>query len=500
MNEYLLAALQRALLPQSLVAMTFGVTAGIIIGALPGLTATMGVALLIPITFGMDPVAGLLMLTAVYGGAIYGGSISAILMHTPGTPASAATALDGYEMTKQGKAGLAIGISVIASSIGGIISVLALLLLAPPLSRLSLRFGPPEYFLLAVFGLTIIGSITAKSLIKGLIGAVFGLLLATVGIDVLTGAFRYTFGITALESGVSLVPAMIGFFSLSQVLMLTEETKESIVSLPDLGKERILPTLEELRSLLGTILYCSVLGTFVGILPGAGGDIASWVGYNEAKRISKHPEKFGTGYIYGVAAAESANNAVTGGAMVPLLTLGIPGSATAAVLLGGLLIQGLVPGRDLFTKYADVTYAVIVGMFITNILILIIGLVSARYAMYIAGIPINILIPLIVALCVIGSYAINNSMFDVWIMLVFGLIGFLMRKQGFHPAPVVLALILGPMAEMGLRQSLVISKGAILPYFLGRPISLILVVLIIASIVSTIILERRHPERVLVEE
>ncbi|MGI6034475.1 MAG: tripartite tricarboxylate transporter permease [Limnochordia bacterium] len=485
-------ALLRALEPMSLLAIFIGTLLGIIFGALPGFTATMGVALLLPVTFGMKPVPALLMLTSIYGGAIYGGCIPAILVHTPGTPASAATALDGYELTKKGLGGKAIGVATISSAIGGLISVWALLLLAPPLSRLSLKFGPPEYFLLAVFGLSIIGSLASKAMLKGLISAAFGLLLATIGIDIITGAYRFTFGSLWLEGGIPLVPALIGLFSLSQVLLVVEESKSHIVSVEDLGDQRILPTIQELRELMGTILYSSVIGVLIGILPGAGGSIASWVGYNEAKRISKTPEKFGTGHMAGVAAPEAANNAVTGGALVPLLTLGIPGSGVAAVLLGGLIIQGLVPGRQLFTKYADITYAVIVGLFFANIMMLIIGLLGARYAFKVSLIPVHTLFPVIVVLCVMGSFAVNNSLFDVGLMIFFGFLGYLMRKHGFAPAPMTLGLILGPMAEEGFRQSLALSKGAMIPYFLGRPVCVVLMLLIGAALVVPLVLARSN--------
>ncbi|WP_102344768.1 tripartite tricarboxylate transporter permease [Bacillus sp. Marseille-P3661] len=470
---------------QTLFALVLGVIGGIIIGSLPGLSATMAIALLIPITFGMDPVSGLTLLTAIYTSAIYGGSISAILIHTPGTPSSAATSLDGYKMTLNGQGAKALGISAISSTIGGFISAVALLFLAPPLSKISLMFSSPEYFLIAIFGLTIIASVAADSLAKGLIGGIFGLLIGTVGIDLLTGYPRFTFGFTSLESGVSIIPAMIGLFSLSQVMIQTEKRKKKATH-KKMGavKGRTLPTLKEFKQIFATIIGSSGIGTFVGMLPGAGGDIAAWVSYNEAKRFSKNKDKFGKGHIEGVAAPEAANNAVTGGSLIPLLTLGIPGNVPTAVLLGGLMVQGLVPGRELFTTHASITYSIIFGFIIANILMGIIGILGAKYFVKVSGVSERILAPIIIGFCVVGSYAISNNMFDVWIMVVFGLIGYIIRKTGFHPAPIILGIILGPIAESGFRQSLVMAKGDILSYYFSRPISVVLIILVVLAIVS----------------
>lgn len=476
---------------QVLAAIFMGVVGGIIVGSLPGLSATMAVALLIPVTFGMSPVAGLTMLTAIYTAALYGGSISAILIHTPGTPASAATSLDGYQMTKKGQGAKAIGVSTVSSMIGGFISALALLFLAPPLSKISLAFSAPEYFLIAVFGLTIIGSLAAKSMLKGLSAGLLGLLIGSVGVDILTGYPRFTFGSVTLESGVSLVPAMIGLFSLSQVMIQAEKrgkSKQQKIS-KDAMSGKVLPTWKEFKSIFVTIIRSSGIGVFVGMLPGAGGDIGSWVGYNEAKRFSKNKEKFGTGCIEGVAAPESANNAVTGGALIPLMTLGIPGSATTAVLLGGLMIQGLVPGHELFTTHAGITYSVIIGFIIANILMGIVGLAGARFFVKVSSIPENILGAVIIGLCVVGSFAISNNIFDVWVMVAFGVIGYFMRKTGFHPAPIILGMILGPIAENGLRQSMLMAKGDLLTYYLTRPISVVLILLVIVSLFSPIIMK-----------
>ena len=455
----------------------------------------MGVALLIPITFGINPIAGLVMLTAVYTSAIYGGSITAVLIHTPGTPASAATAMDGYEMTKQGKGLKAIGVVTISSMIGGTISGFALMFIAPPLAKLSLQFSAPEYFLMALFGLTIIGSLAGDSMAKGLISGFFGLLVGIVGLDPMMGIPRFTFGVMNLESGVSLIPAMIGMFSISQVLIGTENIfagKTNIVENPAaLLTGKILPTWKEFRSILPTILKSSIIGVLVGILPGAGGDIGSWVGYNEAKRASKDKDKFGKGSIEGIAAAEAANNAVTGGALIPLLTLGIPGSAVAALLLGGLMIHGMQPGHELFTEYAATTYPIMLGFLMANILMGIVGLLIARQIVKVSTIPMTVLCPLIVALSAVGAYAINNSIFDVGIMIAFGLLGYFMRKTGFGAAPLVLGIILGNMVEANFRRSIVLSRGDMLSYYFSRPFSVGLMILIALAIIAPFLMRRK---------
>lgn len=489
MNAALLADVLANLLTfQVLAAITLGVVGGIVIGALPGLSGTMGVALLIPVTFGLEPVAGLAMLASIYTAATYGGSISAILINTPGTPAGAATALDGYQMTRNGEGAKALGVSAIASMVGGTISALVLLFVVPPLSRITLAFSAPEFFLIAVFGLTIIGSLASGSVIKGLAAGALGLLVATVGIDTLTGLPRFTFGTTPLQSGIELVPALVGLFALSQVMILAEASDPGESQIVGTLQGRVLPTLQEFKRIIITIVQSSGIGVFVGMLPGAGGDIGSWVGLNEAKRFSRDKEKFGKGCVEGVAAPESANNAVTGGALIPLLTLGIPGSSVTAVLLGGLLIQGLRPGRELFTTQADITYAVILGFLLANILMGIIAIAGARLFVKITTVPQNVLSPIIVALCIVGAYAINNSITDVWVMIVFGLIGYLLRKMGFPPAPVVLGLILGPIAEEGLRQSISLAQGDVLGYYLSRPISIVLIVLILLAIFSPLLI------------
>ncbi|PIE54543.1 MAG: C4-dicarboxylate ABC transporter permease [Dethiosulfovibrio peptidovorans] len=489
MSAMLLNALGSLAHPEVLLAILSGTLGGIVIGAIPGLTATMAVALLIPVTFGMDPVVGLAMMGGVYSGGMYGGAISSILLSTPGTPAAAATAFDGYPMTRQGRGGTAIAVATVASFWGGIISTAALLLLAPILAHFALRFGPPEYFLLAVMGLASIVTLTSGNLLKGLISGVLGLVIATVGMDPIDGYIRFTGGIVDLFEGVSFMPALIGLFSVSQILELTADSH--IVQ--ELADPVGLSTSRLPKGLGGTIVRGGFIGTVVGILPGAGATIASFISYNFAKQISREPQTFGTGNPQGVAAAESANNGCVGGSLVPLLTLGIPGNSVAAALMGGLMIQGLIPGPELFTRFGTVTYGFILSLFLANVCFLILGLSFARFFAKVATVPNSVLIPSIAVLSVVGSYAISNSMFDVWLMIAFGLGGYFLHRAGFSLGAVVLGLILGPVAELGFGQSLIISHGSPAIFF-TRPICLVLWGLIILLLVPALRRKGLSPE------
>ena len=449
---------------------------------------------MIPLTFGMDPVSGLLLLAGVYNGAIYGGSITAILLHTPGTPAAAATAIDGYEMTKKGKAAEALRIAVTASVFGGIFSAILLLLIAPPLANIALKFGPPEYFLLAVFGLTIIASLSTGSFLKSIISGVFGLFIGAVGLDPILSYPRFTFGSPYLLDGVSYVPALIGLFALSQVFIMVEkgdvfiEKKEKITHII---KGRLFCTLPEIKPLLKTFFRSSVIGTFIGMLPGAGASIASFLGYSEAKRASKHPEKFGTGIGEGVAACEAANNAVTGGSLIPLLTLGIPGNSVTAILLGGLMIHGLRPGFELFTEFSHIIYPFIIGLLFGNIIMFLMGTFFAQFFAKITLLSNSLLVTGICIFAIMGAYAINSSIFDIWILLIFGALGYVFRKAGFSAIAVVLGIILGPIAETGIKQSLMLGRGHVITYFLTRPICIILIILTALSLIAQYIKERK---------
>ena len=488
--------LHSLLAPDTILAILFGTIGGVVIGALPGLTTTMAVALLIPVTYGMNPTAAIVMLAAVYTASNTGSAIPAILIHTPGTPASAATVLDGYPLALKGQGLKAIGVATIGSVIGGLASALILLLLAPPLAKISLRFSAAEYFLMALFGLTIIGSLASESMIKGLTAGVFGLMVGLVGLSN-NGYIRYSFGIMSLTSGIDMVPAMIGLFSLTQVLTQVEAIEAADAIMQDAAKVRgsFFPTWEEFRRLIPCFIRATLIGAFVGILPGAGGDVASWVAYNEEKRASKHKELFGTGLLEGVAAPETSNNALTGCALIPTLTFGIPGSATCAVILGGLTVQGLVPGWQLFTTYAHVTYAIIIGFFIANFLMGVFTWLAARPIVKATQVPTAIMMPIIVVLAVVGSFAMGNTMYPVYIMVIFGGIGFFMHKFGFSPAPTVLALILGPMAEKSLSQAIMMSKVPILRYFFTRPLSLVIMAIILLTLISPIISRHRKQKK-----
>lgn len=477
-----------------MIAMMVGVVGGIIIGALPGLSATLGVSLLLPVTFGMNPIAGLVMLTALYTSAIYGGSITAVLIHTPGTAASAATAIDGYELTKQGQGMKAIGVATIASMVGGTVSALALLFLGPPLGLVSLRFGPFEYFFMGLFGVTVIASLAGKSLAKGIISGVVGLLLGTVGLDLLLGVPRFTFGSIHMEGGFEMAPAMIGLFSISQVLIAVEDIakgKKLVVDDPsEVLKGSIFPSWSELKMITPTVLRSSILGTLIGIIPAAGATISSWVNYNEGKRFAKKPELYGKGSIEGVAASEAGNNSATGGALIPMLALGVPGSTVAAILMGGLMIHGMQPGFQLFTENANITYPIIIGFLLANILMGIVGFAIARPVARVSTVPMAILCPIIVGLSCVGCYSINNSFFEVYLMLAFGLVGYLMRKTGFAPSAMILGLILSPIIEANLRRVFIMCKGDLLGYFLSRPIAVGLMVLVIATLFLPIIMKK----------
>ena len=368
---------------ESLMALVLGVVGGMIIGALPGLNATMAISLLIPITYSMAPHAAFIMMMAVYTSAFYGGSLTAILIHTPGTPSSAATAGDGYALTKKGRGLEAMGMSTVASMFGGAVSGVALLTLAPLLGKISLMFSAPEYFLIVILGLSIIGGLGGGSMIKGFLMGCFGLFLGTIGTDGLTGQLRFTFGIDGLYAGISTVPALIGLFSISQALILSEkylDFKNGIHRTLDDNsmKGKFLPSFKEMLRLGPNFIRSAIIGVVVGILPGAGGDIGAWFAYSQAKKASKHPEEFGDGSLEAICASETANNAVTGGSIIPLITLGIPGSTVAAVLLGALILHGLTPGQSMFTKNITTTYTIIIGFILANIMMGLIGIVICR--------------------------------------------------------------------------------------------------------------------------
>lgn len=473
-----------------------GVTGGIIVGALPGLTGSVGIILLLPFVFYLDASTAMVMLCGMFCGAIYGGSISAILISTPGTPSAAATVLDGYPLAQKGEAGKAIGVATIASTVGGIISTFCLMFIAPQLARFALKFGPEEYFALTVFGLTVIASVAGKSLIKGLISGFFGLLIATIGLDPITGYARFSFNIPNLMTGFPLLPVLIGLFAISQIFIQLESVGRHVHQY-DQNIKNVLPTWKELKQLLLVIIPSSFLGTFIGVIPGTGGAIASFLAYNEARRWSKNPETFGQGNLAGIAAPEAANNGTTGGAMVPLLTLGIPGDVVTAVMLGALLLIGLRPGPLLFRERPEVVSAIFAGLLMANVLILLLGILSVKLFPKVLKVPPQILFPIIMTLCFLGSFSLNNSVYDMFIALVFGVIGYIMRKNGFPAAPVVLGVILGPIAEDVLARALLISYGDWTVLF-KAPIAIFFYVISILSL--TYSLKRQFSRRLKVDK
>src|SRR5210317_275177 len=414
--DQLLMGFMTIMEPMNFLAVFVGVLGGMILGAMPGLTAPMGVALLIPFTYGMMPVPAITMLVSLYCGATFGGSIAAILVHAPGTPAAAATTFDGYPLAQKGQAGKALGMACISSALGGLFSVVVLILLAPVLAEIAIKFGPPEYFALAVFGLSMISSLGSRSVVKNLLGGTIGVFIACVGMDSISGFSRYDFGLTHLMDGISFIPVMIGLFAATEVFRQAEKGIRKIVV--DRKISGLLPTWKEIKSVKTTLIRSSLIGTFIGILPAEGGTVASFIGYNEAKRFSKTPEKFGTGCLEGIAGPECANNAATGGAMIPTMALGIPGSGTTAVILGALLVHGMRPGPLLFLQHTNVVYAVFIGMFLANLMFLGLGLGGAKIFSQILRVPNYVLSPIILVLCVVGTYALHNNMADVWIMLI----------------------------------------------------------------------------------
>ncbi|TCS42526.1 tripartite tricarboxylate transporter permease [Reinekea marinisedimentorum] len=486
MFEYLIGGLATAFSPTVLPVLLFGVVGGVVLGALPGLTATMGVAILLPFTFGMEPTAALVMLIGVYIGGIYGGSIAAILLKTPGTPASAASVLDGYSMTLKGQAARALSISAVASFIGGLTSTIVLIAIAPMLAKFALRFNAPEYFALALFGLTIIASVASKNILKGLLAGTIGLLVSTVGLDPVTSVPRFTFGIMDLYSGINVIPVLIGLFAISEALTQLEHLFLKAKANSEFNYKLL--SLKDLKTMLPTAFKSALMGTSIGSVPGAGADISAFVCYNEAKRVAKNPDEFGQGSVQGLAAAEAGNNGVTGGSLVPLLTLGVPGDAVAAVLLGALIIQGLTPGPLLFSQNPEIVYGIFSSMLVGNIIMLLVGLLGIRFFCKITEVPKILMIPIIIFLSIVGAYAINNSMFDVGIAIGFGVLGFLLSKMDVPSSPILLAIILGPMAEQNLRKSLLMFEGS-WSFLYERPIALAFILLAVFSVYSTM---RRH--------
>lgn len=467
-----------------------GVIGGIIIGALPGLSSVMGLSILLPFTFGLPGLGGIMLLLGIFCGSIYGGSISAILINTPGTSAAAATCLDGYPMAvKKKQPGRALAIATFSSVFGGLFSAVCLSLFAPYLAKIALNFRAQEYFALALFGISIITSVSGKSIVKGLLGGCFGLLLATVGMDGMSATPRFTFGTVYLMAGISFVPLLIALFAFARGLETIEESRSAKQQkAAKIAIERILPERKDIRTILPTVVRSSVLGTLIGSIPGTGGDIASWVGYNEAKRWSKRKELFGTGIPEGIAASESANNAISGGALVPLLSLGIPGDAGTAVMLGAFLIQGIVPGPLLFTERASAAYTIFIGLFLANVFMAIFGFLGIKIFARVVNVPGKQLIPLIFSFCIVGTYALNSNLKDIIFMIIFGIVGYFLVKMDFAMPPIILGVVLGSISETNFRRAMSLSDFNPLSFF-QRPISAIFIILAVVSLFYPVILE-----------
>ncbi len=479
--EHLLFGAQTLFTPMNLTFCFIGVLMGTLVGVLPGLGPTAAIALLLPATFHTPPVASIIMLAGIYYGAMYGGSTTSILVNIPGEAASVITCLDGYQMALQGRAGPALGIAAFGSFIAGTISVLGLMLIAPPLAKFALAFGPPEYFSLMLMGVVVLIYLSSGSILKALMMAVFGLLVGTIGQDSISGTLRLTFGIRELYDGVGLIPAIMGLFGVSEVISNVEQAvKTEIIS----AKARnLMPNRQDWRDSFWPILRGSVLGFFIGILPGPSSTISSFSSYALEKKVSANPAKFGKGAIEGVAGPESANNAATGGSFIPLLTLGIPANAVTALLLGAFMIHGVTPGPLLISKHPDLFWGTIMSMYLGNIMLLILNLPLIGLWVQVLKVPYPILFPLILLFCLVGVFSLNFSQVEVALMIGFGAFGYVARKFQFELAPLVLALVIGPMIENYLRLSLIISRGSPLIFF-RRPLSAVFILITLTLLFS----------------
>ncbi|MFC0272367.1 tripartite tricarboxylate transporter permease [Metabacillus herbersteinensis] len=483
--EFLMFGFSEALTVTNLIFCLLGVTFGMFIGVLPGLGPTAGTALLLPLTFGLEPVTAIIMLAGIYYGSMYGGTITSVLINTPGEAASLITCLDGHPMAKQGRAGAALGIAAIGSFIGGIVSIIGLVLIGPALAKVALKFGPPEFFALVVMGLILLLGLMGTSLVKGLLAALLGLTLAFIGLDPSTGVVRFTFGQTDLVSGIDFICVAMGLFGLAELFTNAEQSFKGKPEKP-MKVQGMFPKKHEWKPAMNSIGRGSILGFFMGLIPGTNSVIPTILSYSMEKKIAKDPSRFGNGAIEGVAGPETANNSYSGGALIPLFTLGIPSSPTVAVLLGAFIMHGLTPGPMLFEKNPDLVWTIIASMFIGNVILLILNLPLANVWAKITLVPFKLLFPIIMMIVIVGTYSLNNSLFDVSLMLIFGIIGYLLKKVNFPLAPVILAFVLGSLFEKTLIQSLTIFEGDFLGFF-GRPISgTILTIALIALVISII--------------
>lgn len=478
------AGLVAVFMPHNLLICIGGVIAGIIFGALPGFSATMGVAVFVPFSYALEPQQALLLLSGVYCGGVFGGSIPAILLGIPGTPASAPTSFEGRALTERGESGRALALCTFSSSVGGFFSALALIFCAPVLSIIALRVGPPEQVMIAIFGLSVVCMLSFGNMAKGLLVGFFSLVLACIGQDPQVGFPRFTFGSINLYAGVSLVPILIGLFSLPEVIKMLETEGESFVKVDKPSKMSL--KWKDFKGEIGNMIRSTLLGIGIGIIPAAGPDIASFLAYNEARKTSKHPEEFGKGSAGGIIASESANNAVTGGSLIPLLSLGIPGSAPAAIFLGAMYIHGLQPGSSLFKDNADVVYTLLVGFAVINVLMFFVGWLFCKVAGKILTIPKSVLATSIVILATVGSFSISKNIFDVIQMYIAGICGYVMVKNNYPLSPVALALLLGKMLESSIAQTMVMYPDNVLEMF-TRPFTIVFAFLVVLSFVWPIL-------------
>ena len=480
--------------PSVLLFLCLGVLIGAVIGALPGLSATMGVAIMTPITFWFDPADGFAMLMGLWNSAIFAGGISAILINTPGTPASICQSFDGYAMYRRGQGGLALGINVIYSFIGGIFSTLCLILFSTPIARFTITFNAPEYCMLALFGLSMMIAVSGGNVLKGAILGVAGILLSCVGLDPILSVKRFTFGSIDLLSGISFIPVMIGMFGIGEVLyqMYTRRKESEAAEMEarkvNLALGRVLPTGKEAKQLFLPTMFAAVEGTIIGAIPAAGGDIASIISWGNGKKMSKHPEEYGKGSLEGLAVTSTANNAVIGGAMTTMMTLGIPGDAVTAILIGSLTMYGMQPGIKMFTENIDFTAQIMVLMLLSNLAFLLFGLLTAKASAKVLNVSQPTVWTAVCLLCVVGSYALNNSFFDVAVMFAAALLGFVFKVCDFPNGPFVLGLLLGNMLEANFRRALVMSRGSLLT-FVERPVSCVLFILIILTFLVPVVKE-----------
>jgi putative tricarboxylic transport membrane protein len=466
--QNIITGFQVSLQPMNLLYCFFGAAIGTLIGVLPGIGPAGTIALLLPISFNIPPVSAIILLSGIYYGSMYGGSITSILVNIPGEAASVITCIDGYEMAKKGRAGPALGISALGSFIGGTIGIFGLMLLTPPMAKAAKQFGAPEYFGLVCLGLSLLVYLGGGSIQKSLISAIVGLILSFIGQDIFTGEDRFTFGIIELKDGINLVALFMGFFGISEVLMGLEQPIRREILKTNL--RNLFPNLKDWVDSIGAILRGTLIGFFLGAIPGGSAVIASFASYAVEKKVSKYPERFGTGVIEGVAGPETANNAAAQGAFIPLLGLGIPANVTMALLLGAFMLHGIRPGPIMIERHPDLFWGIVTSMYVGNAMLLLFNLPLIGVWIQILRVPYRILFPLIIIFCLIGSYSVNNSTFDILTMIVFGIIGYVFRKMGFEGAPLVLAFILGSMLEQSLRQSLIMSHGNI-SIFITRPIA-----------------------------